>query len=149
MTDLGDKCDALSARIIALHHLLDEREERTKDRFASMEKAVSAAFASAEKAIDKADAANQKHFAQINEFRAALEDQTARYLEKEIYAVQHAALITRQETLTNRVVELEQRFVSLVSASAAQSRTTLWIIGIAIALVAPAVTIAIYLLGRH
>ena len=143
------KCDAVNARITALHHIIDEREERTKDRFAAMEKAVVAAFVSSEKAIDKADSANQRHFSQINEFRAALEDQTEKYLEREVYTVQHNSILSRQDALTNRINELEQRFVSLVSASTAQSRTTLWIIGIAIALVAPAVTIAIYLLGRH
>jgi membrane-associated HD superfamily phosphohydrolase len=131
------ECDALGARIEALGKLLDEREERTKDRFSAMEKAVATAFQNSERAIDKADASNQRHFAQVNEFRQSLQDQTSKYLEKTVYDVQHKMLADKLETIYVRFTQME-----------AKSVVSQWIFGIVVALAAPSVAIIIYLFER-
>jgi len=77
-------------------HLTDkiaDVEARTKERFdlskqaidsalAAAEKAITAAMAAAEKAVTKAEIAAEKRFDSVNEFRAAMKDQTASFADK-------------------------------------------------------------------
>ena len=44
-------CESLSARLVALEKMLDEREDRTKERFSAMKIAVDAALGSADRAV--------------------------------------------------------------------------------------------------
>ncbi len=143
------ECNALSVRIDALSTLLNEREARTKDRFAAMDRITVAAFAASEKAIEKADAANQRHFGQINEFRAALEDQTQKYLEKSVYSAQHEALASRLDAFATRLHAIEGQITANSAAAAAQTRATQWFVGIALALVAPTVGLLVFFLSHH
>ena len=78
-------------------HLVDkieDVEERTQERFnlskqaidaalQASEKAISAAMAAAEKAVSKAEVAAEKRFDSVNEFRAAMKDQTANFADKD------------------------------------------------------------------
>ena len=66
--------DALLARIEAISILIDEREERTKERFHAMKVAIDAALAAADRAVNKAEQSTEKRFEGVNEFRATLAD---------------------------------------------------------------------------
>lgn len=93
MTESHDaKCDALSARIEALKTLMDEREDRTKERFALMEKNINVAMTASDKAVTKAETATEKRFESVNEFRETLRDQAATLMPRAEYDVQHKAL---------------------------------------------------------
>ncbi len=146
---MSKDCDALNARIEALSKILDEREERTKDRFIALDRMTVTAFAASEKAIEKADAANQRHFSQINEFRAALEDQTKKYLETRVYEAQNESVVSKIDVVSARLYELEKLVTSTITASAAQARLTQILLGAAIGLTTPAVAFIIYLLTKH
>ena len=73
---------------------IDDVEIRTQERFAlskqavdaalqASEKAISAAMAAAEKAVTKAETAAEKRFDSVNEFRAAMKDQTANFADRD------------------------------------------------------------------
>ncbi len=113
-----DKCNALSARIDALAAMLGEREDRTKERFANMEKTVGAALVASDKAVAKAEMATEKRFENVNEFRAALQDQTATLLPKSEYAVHHGAMLDTVTKLTERVATIERLTIPRAEYSA-------------------------------
>ncbi len=120
---------ALHARIDAIKALLDEREERTKERFLAMDKGVSAALVAADKAVSKAEIATEKRFEGVNEFRETLRDQAATLMPRSEYFVQHQALIDRVGLLEKRSTEsmgltrgfgiIGSALVGLASAAAA------------------------------
>jgi len=56
--------------------LIEEHDKRYTQRFDAQQQAMSAALAAAEKAVSKAETASEKRFESVNEFRAALGDQT-------------------------------------------------------------------------
>jgi len=73
---------------------IDDVEIRTQERFSlakqaidaalmASEKAISAAMAAAEKAVTKAETAAEKRFDSVNEFRAAMKDQTANFADRD------------------------------------------------------------------
>ncbi len=115
----------------------------------ALDRMTTAAFSASEKAIEKADAANQRHFSQINEFRAALEDQTKKYLETRVYEAQHENLASKIELVSTRLFDLEKTVTATITASATQARLTQILIGAAIGLTTPAVAFIIYLLTKH
>ena len=92
---MSDECDALIARVNALEKMLDEREERTKERFAAMDKGVTAAMQSAEKAVVKAEQAIERRFEGVNEFGRTFRELTGSYLPRSEYSVQHQGLTDR------------------------------------------------------
>ena len=108
--------DALVTRITALEKLLDEREDRTKERFASMKIAVDAALAAADRAVTKAEIATEKRFEGVNEFRETLRDQASTLMPRSEYSVQHQALEEKVEQVTERVTELARKDWSTVGA---------------------------------
>jgi hypothetical protein len=73
-------------------------EKRMGERFDSLLREMHAAFAGAEKAIAKAETATERRFEGVNEFRAQLSDQAARF-------------VTRDElgALENKMVGLIER----------------------------------------
>ena len=107
------ECDGLSARIEALAKLLDEREDRTKERFASMKIAVDAALAAADRAVTKAEIATEKRFESVNEFRDTLRDQSNTLLPRLEYNVQHTALVEVVNNLVERLTTLESRLAAI------------------------------------
>jgi hypothetical protein len=58
-------------------------EKRMDDRFDSLLREIHSTFESAAKAIEKAEAATDKRFEGVNEFRAQLSDQAARFVTRE------------------------------------------------------------------
>ena len=104
-----DKCNALMARIDALQTLLNEREDRTKERFAAMDKQVNAALASSDKAVNKAELATEKRFEGVNEFRETLRDQAATLMPRVEYNVQHRALEDLVSNIAERMTVMENR----------------------------------------
>lgn len=109
------RCNALSVRIDALERMLDEREERVKERFVAMERTVTVALASSDKALTKAEDATEKRFDGVNHVRTALADQAATLLPRLEYAVQYAAV-------TDRIVNLERRIGTTEDRGAGKSQ---------------------------
>lgn len=121
MSDLSKPCptsESLSVRVDALEKMLDEREARTKERFAAMDRNVSAALSDADKAVAKAEAATEKRFEGVNEFRQTLADQAARLMPRAEYAVQHEATQDKVADLLRRIGHLEDRAAGKKEASA-------------------------------
>lgn len=113
--------DALKARINALETLIDEREDRTKERFASMKIAVDAALAAADRAVTKAEIATEKRFEGVNEFRETLRDQASTLMPRSEYEVQH-------NTLAEKVISSERR-LTLIETTQHGKRDGLVILG--------------------
>jgi len=76
-----------------LDEKIEDVEARTLERFAlarqaidaalqAADKSISAAMAAAEKAVTKAEVAAEKRFDSVNEFRAAMKDQTTNFADK-------------------------------------------------------------------
>lgn len=90
-----------------LRVLLDERyatQTKALDAaFAAADKAVAAALLSAKEAVTKAETATEKRFDSVNEFRAALSDQSALFLPRTEYAANHQNLADRVSDLTDRI----------------------------------------------
>ncbi len=104
---MTDDESALNARLDALERMLDEREERTKERFVAMDRAVSSALMAADKAVSKAESATEKRFEGVNEFRETLRDQAATLMPRIEYEVNHKSLITAVTNVTERVNRME------------------------------------------
>lgn len=115
----SDECNALRVRIEALEKMLTEREDRTKERFDSINRATTLARESMEKRLDG-----------MNDFRNTLKDQAAafiprsefmrviselnRYLTKDVYEVQHAQVWKQVEINTKRLYDVE-KFISTLT----------------------------------
>ena len=99
--------ESLLARLEALDTMLNEREDRTKERFASMKIAVDAALAAADRAVTKAEIATEKRFEGVNEFRETLRDQAANLMPRMEYEVQHRALSVKVDEAIKRLAAIE------------------------------------------
>lgn len=111
MEDTPKYCGALLTRLVALEKMLDEREERTKERFTAMDRSVSAALTSSDKAISKAETATEKRFDGVNEFRDTLRDQAATLLSRSEYLIQNKALEARFTQIEDKVSTIENRTI--------------------------------------
>lgn len=133
----GWTTDTLHELLISL---IRENDVRYGQRFAaqqealnaalvSQEKAVAAALSAADRAVQKAEVASEKRFDSVNEFRAALSDQTARLMPRtevdglvralnERVDVQVANLADKIDALRQRADRLEGR-----SSGVAEVRT--------------------------
>jgi hypothetical protein len=125
-----DECGSLYARINALEKMLNEREERTKERFVFIEKNINIAMASADKAITKSEMAVEKRFDSVNEFRASLADQAATLMPRAEYSVQHATVVDRLAEVSNRVSTLEDKGLGRKEASAGIGSSITFTLGI-------------------
>lgn len=99
---------ALEANLVALRQVLDERDERYKQRAASQDSAVKLAIETSEKAITKAETATEKRFEGVNEFRQTLADQAATLMPRAEFNVQHTALTERINTNEGRMNRVQQ-----------------------------------------
>lgn len=83
----------IDALAVHLSDKIDDVEARTQERFnlskqavdaalQASEKAISAAMIAAEKAVTKAETAAEKRFDSVNEFRAAMKDQTMNFADR-------------------------------------------------------------------
>lgn len=82
--------------------IINERDERYKQRFTDLETALRAALAASEKAIGKAEASTERRFDSVNEFRQTLSDQATTFMTR----VEANALIART---TERIQDLTDR----------------------------------------
>jgi hypothetical protein len=67
------------------------------------EKAISAAMAAAEKAVTKAETAAEKRFDSVNEFRAAMKDQTANFADRDQVDFRLSAIEKKLENYSGQV----------------------------------------------
>lgn len=104
-----------------LYVKIEEAEKRNGQRFDAQEKAVQAALAAAEKAVTKAEVAAEKRFESVNEFRKTLSDQTASFLTRNEYNLQHQALSEKMDDVTVRMNLVERSIGELKERSAGRS----------------------------
>jgi hypothetical protein len=128
---LTTECDGLRARIDALGKLVDEREERTKERFVFIEKNINIAMVSADKAINKSEMAVEKRFDSVNEFRASLADQSALMMPRAEYTVQHQTVVDRVNEVAARVSSLEDKGAGKREATTGIGSSITFALGIA------------------
>lgn len=88
-------------------NIISDYKDRVDERFNLQDKAVQAALNSAERAVTKAETATEKRFEGVNEFRAALSDQSQNLLSRSEYATGHQSLIEKIDGLTTRVAAME------------------------------------------
>ena len=141
---MGDDCAGLTARITALEKMLDEREDRTKERFVALDKNISTAIAAADKAVGKAESATERRFEGVNEFRQTLADQASLLMPRAEYQVQHGALSEKLEGLK---AGIEER-MSLLEKFYANLQGRLWAISAIWALVVLAASIGVRFIGH-
>ena len=102
---------------------------RMDRRMDDADKAIQAALISAEKAVTKAEEATQRRFEGVNEFRAALADQTATFIPRAEFDAAVEAASARITANAERLGALELRIQSRLdlgegtSSGAAGSRT--------------------------
>lgn len=116
--------ESLTVALAASHAVLVEHDKRYEQRFAAQENATALALSrvdkefhehlqqvrtetksaldAAEKAITKAEAATDKRFDSVNEFRAQLTDQTARFMPR-------VESLQRHEQTSEKIALLESR----------------------------------------
>lgn len=114
--DSSCTCNELIARVVALesgllavHQLINERDERYKLRSDAQDNAVKLSMDNSERAIAKAEIATEKRFDSVNEFRATLADQASKLMPRAEYDVQHRAL---EEKLNVAEAALEAKIIS-------------------------------------
>ena len=95
-----------------LSRRLDDLGLRMDRRMDDADKAIQAALISAEKAVTKAEEATQRRFEGVNEFRAALADQTATFIPRAEFDAAVEAASARITANAERVAALELRIQS-------------------------------------
>ena len=108
-TELIARVVALEANLAALRQVLDERDDRYKQRALSQDAAVKSALDTSEKAITKAEGATERRFEGVNEFRQTLADQAATLMPRAEYTVQHKAVVDKVDNLEKRMNETTGR----------------------------------------
>ncbi len=88
---------------------LEEADRRAEQRYTLARGTIEAAQASAKEAVEKAESANERRFESVNEFRRTLSDQTASFITRDTYDVQHRALEITVDLLRERVDRAEGR----------------------------------------
>jgi len=109
---------------------MSEANRRYEQRFTSIEREmrdgraqdrreIDAALAASEKAIDKAERAAEKRFESVNEFRAALSDQTATLMPRAEAEARMAALTEKVDDLRTSRAEQTGHKSGITAAMAA------------------------------
>jgi len=89
--------------------IVDANDRRYSNRFNAQEKAVTAALNAADRAVVKAELATEKRFDGVNEFRAALSDQTASFIPRAEAIQRIDSNVEKIEGLAHRLDTLEGR----------------------------------------
>lgn len=97
----------LENEICSVRKQIGESDRRYEQRFDGQEKATNVALQSAKEAVTKAEAATEKRFESVNEFRAALADQSNTLLTRNEYDTNHKAIIDKVDDVTRRVAAIE------------------------------------------
>lgn len=135
-TELIARVVALETGLAALREVLDERDERYKQRGDSQDAAVKIAVSNSEKAIGKAEIATEKRFEGVNEFRQTLADQAAALMPRAEYAVQHMGLADKIVSVENRINQLREELSGIQARGSGVKDTWGWIVAIAAIVVA-------------
>jgi hypothetical protein len=135
-----EDCTGLNARICALEKMLDEREDRTKERFVALDKNITIAMIAADKAVSKAETATEKRFEGVNEFRQTLADQAATLLPRGEFQVQHRSLMDKIDGLDARLAAIEN--------SGANLQGRVWAVGAIWSIFVVAVSIGVRFIGH-
>ncbi len=104
---------AIESGLKALRQVLDERDERYKQRAESQDLAVKSALETSEKAITKAEFATEKRFDSVNEFRATLADQASKLMPRAEFDVQHGAVLDRIRVNEERIGGIQSALSSI------------------------------------
>lgn len=86
-----------------------EAELRNEQRFQAQEKAVIAAMSSAERAVAKAETASEKRFDSVNEFRASMNDQAAKFIPRSEAEQRMQSISEKSDGLGIRLERIEGR----------------------------------------
>lgn len=78
---------------------IESRREALNAALAAAKDALNAAITASDRAIAKAEESNNKRFESVNEFRKTLSDQTASFITRNEYSVQHVTLVERVASL--------------------------------------------------
>lgn len=94
---------------------VDLLKEHMDAQLAALERRYDDRYQSQRAAIDKAEAAMERRFDGVNEFRAALTDQTTTYLRRDEYAARHDTLVATVDAIDSRLDRLEAASLALAS----------------------------------
>jgi hypothetical protein len=108
MTDVPQKC-------CVSHAFLEERDRRYKEKFEAMEGSIRASALGTDKALEIARMSVEKRFDSVNEFRQALTEQTATFLRRSEYIIEHKSLTEKIELLMRKVEAAEGKGAGLSS----------------------------------
>jgi len=89
-------------RFTAVEQMFHSGERRFEERFEAQKEAVSNALIAADRAVGKAEVASEKRFDSVNEFRAALADQTARLMPRTESEARLSAMAEKLDSLVDR-----------------------------------------------
>ncbi len=115
--DLEARVAALETSIVSIRDLMNERDLRYTERAAAQDKAVALSLASSKEAVLKAEVATERRFEGVNEFRAALSDQSATLLPRTEYSVQHQNLVDKNIAVDKRISELQADILRMTERS--------------------------------
>ena len=113
-----------------LEAVMSERDRYYISQIQALKEAVSSALISADKALSKAETASEKRFDSVNEFRAALSDNSANFVQRDAYEERHRALESRLTSLDEKVNELLRRWEATKGRGGAFSDIGGWIIAL-------------------
>jgi hypothetical protein len=100
------------AQVKATEAAFAAQQAAMRTAFDAADKAVQAALIAVERASDKAEEASNKRFESVNEFRSQLAAQTATFISRAEYSVQHKALDEKVISIADAVRQLELRLTS-------------------------------------
>jgi hypothetical protein len=124
----------------ALEHILTllvEADKRYTQQFIAQEKMVTAAFKAADMALNKAVESSDARLAAMNEFRGALTDQATQMLSR----TEANQRITTLEDRITKLENIESRSAGFSSQKTITKNDYMWIIALAVSLVAILVTL--------
>lgn len=101
--------ELLEAEICAIRKTIKESDRRYEQRFDAQEKATMVAITSAKEAVTKAETSTERRFESVNEFRAALSDQSASLVSRNEVEQLAKSLTEKIDELGKQLVELRSR----------------------------------------
>ena len=113
-----------------LEAIMAERDRYYLAQIQALKEAVCSAMADADKALSKAETASEKRFDSVNEFRAALSDNSANFVQRDSYEERHRALESRLTGLDEKINDLLRRWEATKGRGGAFSDIGGWIIAL-------------------
>lgn len=101
--------ELLETEICAIRKTMKESDRRYEQRFDAQEKATGVAITSAKEAVTKAEASTERRFESVNEFRAALSDQSASLMSRAEVEQLNKSLSDKIDEQGKLITELRSR----------------------------------------